>query len=222
MDLIANNLANVNTVGFKVDEILLEERPLQSPSRFGLAPSHVRTLSRWTDFSQGHIQNTGQPLDLALESEGFFVVQTSQGIRLTRDGRFSLDDDGRLLLRGMPVLGYGGQIDLRPGPIKIRDDGRIYQGEEEVAQLRVVGVYSPGMLMRVGDGLFRVPNDEENLVDLTEPGVRQGHLELSNANSVRLMVQMIDVVRSFEMHQRLIQTLDRLSDRAIQGLGRMA
>lgn len=222
MDLLTNNLANVNSIGFKIDEIALQEAPVLSALGGGRVPSHVRTHSRWIDFSPGNIQNTGGPLDLALEGEGFFVIQTPDGVRLTRDGRFSLDADGRLVLRGMPVEGQGGEIVLDGDSVVVKEDGRILKGGGEVARLRVVRVYSTDLLERTGEGLFRVPPDGQSLQDMDDPVVRQGALELSNANAIKLMVQMIDVVRSFEMQQRVIQTLDRLAERAIQGLGRTA
>jgi flagellar hook-basal body protein len=105
IDALAHNLANINTVGFKMGEVVLEERPLDTQGGALNAPSQVRLVGRRTDFSQGELQHTGEPLDVALGQAGFFVVESPDGVRLSRDGRFSLDPNGRLVLRNMPVLG---------------------------------------------------------------------------------------------------------------------
>jgi flagellar basal-body rod protein FlgF len=221
MDIIANNLANVNTVGFKMDEASMEERRISTPAGPVRAPSHVRRAERRIDLSPGEIQTTGEPLDLALGGDGFFVVQAPGGMRLTRDGRFSVDKDGRLVLQGMPVLGDRGEIRIPDGLEKVQEDGRILSGGKEVTRLRVVTVGSPQELERDGAGLYRV-SDEAQIKAAPAPRVLQGHLESSNAHPIQLMVQMIEAVRNFEMHQRMVQTLDRLGEKAVQELGRTA
>jgi flagellar basal-body rod protein FlgG len=221
LDLLANNLANINTVGFKVEDIQLEERPIPSSQGLVRAPSHVGQGSRWIDYSPGAIQTSGQPLDFALEGEGFFVVQTRDGTRLTRDGRFSQDEQGQLVLRGMPVQGVNGAIQLGEGPIECKEDGTIMQGGAPAGRLRVVKVPTPQQLEREEGGVFRVP-DGVPLEDAPGARIRQGCVEMSNANAIRLMVQMIDAVRCFELHQRMIHTFDQLGQKAVQILGRTA
>jgi flagellar basal body rod protein FlgG len=219
MDHIANNLANVDTVGFKTVQILLEEKPLETPTGIVRVPSHVIPTFQWTDFAPGHIKSSGNPLDVAIEGDGFFVVETPEGIRLTRDGRFSRDKDGSLMLRGMPVQGTQGEIRLPEEPVQIKQDGRILRGRAEIAQLRVVTVPRLQELEKQDEGLYRVPEDQ-TVEDLSDARVLQGHLEMSNANGIRLMVQMLETVRSFELHQKMLQTVDELTEKSVSTLAR--
>jgi flagellar basal-body rod protein FlgF len=221
IDVLAHNLANVNTVGFKVGEVVLEERPLEAQGGSLDAPSHVRLVERRTDFSQGELQHTGEPLDVALGQAGFFVVESPDGVRLSRDGRFSLDPDGRLMLRSMPVLGEQGEIRSVDGGLVINQEGQVISASGPVGKLRVVNVADPQSLIPVGDGLYAVP-EGVSLQEVSNAQVFPGHLEMSNANSIRCMVQMIEAVRAFEMNQRMVQTLDRLGERAVQELSRTA
>ena len=115
IDVLAHNLANANTVGFKMGEVVLEERPLEIPGGRSEAPSHVRLVERRTDFSPGELQYTGEPLDVALGQEGFFVIQTPEGIRLSRDGHFSLDGvHVRHLQMAWENLHLGGLLERDP------------------------------------------------------------------------------------------------------------
>jgi flagellar basal body rod protein FlgG len=221
LDVLAHNLANVNSAAFKIEDLVSAERPIPTALGPVRAPAHVGTAGRWTDFSPGQLHATGESMDVALGAEGFFVIQAPTGVRLTRDGGFSLDGEGRLVLRGMPVLGRGGEIRLAEGSVEIREDGTVRQGGREVGRLRVVTVATPQDLVREGQGLFVAPEGAAQR-EVSDPLVLQGHVELSNANAVRLMVQMIDVVRGFEMHQKMLQTLDRLGEKAVQELGRVA
>jgi flagellar basal-body rod protein FlgF len=219
MDMLTNNLANSDTVGFKLDELISEESPIPG---HGLSPSQVKGVMPWIDFSSGPLKRTEQPLDLALDGDGFFVVRTPKGERLTRDGRFSLGPEGTLRLGSWPVLmSDGGEVILQNNPVEIREDGRIYQGGVEVGRLWVATVSDMQQLRKEGEGLFRAP-DNVALEDQPDPSVRQGYLEGSNGDPIKMMAQMIDLVRSFEMHQRAIQTMDQLTDRSIQRLGRVA
>lgn len=221
IDVLAHNLANANTVGFKMGEVVLEERPLEIPGGRSQAPSHVRLVETRTDFSPGELQYTGEPLDVALGQEGFFVIQTPEGIRLSRDGRFSLDGDGRLVLRGMPVLGESGEIRSEGGNLLINREGNITSGSAPLGKLRVVRVDDPQKLAALGDGLYAVP-EGVSLQELPKVEVLPGHLEMSNVNSIKCMVQIIEAVRAFEMNQRMVQTLDRLGEKAVQELSRTA
>lgn len=221
IDVLAHNLANTNTVGFKMGEVVLEERPLEIPGGKSDAPSHVRLAERRTDFSPGDLQYTGEPLDVALGQEGFFVIQTPEGIRLSRDGRFSIDGEGRLVLRGMPVLGEAGEIRSEGNGLLINREGNVSSGTTSLGKLRVVRVDEPQKLTALGDGLYEVPQGV-SMQEVSKVEVFPGHLEMSNVNSIKCMVQMIEAVRAFEMNQRVVQTLDRLGEKAVQELSRTA
>lgn len=217
MDVLAHNLSNVNTVGFRTEEMASEERPLEAAR---LVVSQAGGVRRSVNLTPGPVQPTGESLDLALLGEGFFLVQAQDGIRLTRDGRFSVSQDGRLMLMGMPVLGEGGEIFVGEEPFQVANDGRILRGETEIGRLRVVTVSSPQELEREGQGLFRVSR-EEAVDGLKGPMVLQGYLETSNADPIRIMVQMIEALRAFEAQQQVIQTLDRLGEKAIREIARV-
>ncbi len=217
MEVLSHNLSNVNTVGFRTEEMASEERPIGT-ARLGV--SQAGGVRRWLNLAPGPVQPTGEPLDLALVGEGFFLVQAQEGIRLTRDGRFSVSQDGRLVLRGMPVLGEGGEIVVGEEPFQVANDGRILRGETEIGRLRVVTVSSPQELGREGQGLFRVTR-EEAVRGLEGPMVLQGHLEGSNADPIRMMIQIIEALRAFESQQQVIQTLDRLGEKAIREIMRV-
>ncbi len=221
MDVLAHNLANANTVGFKMGEVVLEERPLEIPGVGPDAPSHVRLVERRTDFSPGEIHYTGEPLDVALAQEGFFVLETPDGIRLTRDGRFSTDGEGKLVLRGMAVLGQNGQIVSAGGSLGIDQEGNVSSGDSVLGKLKVVRVTEPQKLTPLGDGLYGIPQGV-SIEEVAKVEVLPAHLEMSNVNSIKCMVQMIEAIRAFEMNQRMVQTLDRLGEKAVQALSRMA
>ncbi len=221
IDVLAHNLANANTVGFKMGEVVLQERPVEIPGGRSDAPSHVRLAEKRTDFSPGEIRYTGEPLDVAIGEEGFFVLEAPEGLRLTRDGRFSLDGEGRLVLRGMPVLGENGQIRSGAGELLIGRDGNVSSGGAALGKLKVVRVGEPQKLVPLGDGLYALP-DGASMEELSKAELLPGHLEMSNVNSIKCMVQMIEAVRAFEMNQRMVQTLDRLGEKAVQELSRTA
>lgn len=222
MEVLSHNLANLNSVGFKVEELLLEETRIQSSWGAFACPSQVRVAGRRTDFSPGELQMTGDPLDVALGSAGFFVVQSQDGIRFTRDGRFSLDAEGRLVLGGMPVLAEQGEIKAGRGvAVRIEPDGQVVSENGPVGRLRVVVPQNPSMMEKTGEGLYKA-GDELQLQDDPNPRVFPGYLEVSNTNGVRCMVQIIEAVRGFEMHQRMLQVVDRLGEKAVQELGRTA
>ncbi|MGQ9655859.1 MAG: flagellar hook-basal body protein [Thermodesulfobacteriota bacterium] len=217
MDVLAHNLSNTNTVAFKTEEMASEERPLDT-GRLGV--SQAGGVQRSLDLRPGPVQPTGESLDLALVGEGFFLVQAQDGIRLTRDGRFSISQDGRLVFMGMPVLGEGGEIYVGDEPFQVANDGRISRGETEIGRLRVVTVTSPQELEREGHGLFRVSR-EETVKGVEGPAILQGYLETSNADPIRIMVQIIEALRAFEAQQQVIQTVDRLGEKAIREIARV-
>src|SRR5262245_50506563 len=134
MDMTANNLANMTTAGFKTERLVMRELSEQPAAALD-TPQEISFVDAWTlqrDFSTGPLEQTGNPLDLAIEGEGFFVVQTAAGEAYTRDGRFAMDTQGRIITRnGDLVLGDGGPITIDPdgGPISISREGSVSQNE---------------------------------------------------------------------------------------------
>ncbi|MEC4678009.1 MAG: flagellar basal-body rod protein FlgF [Nitrospirota bacterium] len=239
LELITNNLANVSTSGFKKDiavfegltplsrdaagtNVQFQARLLGSDSTFGL----LKTVE--TDFSAGAIQITDEPLDLAIQGEGFFAVQSPEGVRYTRNGHFTLDSGRQLVTTsGYPVLGSGGPISFPPGIVTIDSSGNIsVRGSEAGATiiavdiLPVYTVSNPNNLKKVGGSLFKVVNG--TAVPSIEGQIQQGALEGSNVNPVEEMVAMISVMRHYEAAQKAIQTADDIAGKAANEIGRMA
>lgn len=233
LEVITNNLANVNTIGFKRDLPLFEtihpkvpERPLPDGA---VSPTPVYAALRDVvpDLSTGPIRSTGEPLDVAIEGAGFFSVQTPQGVRYTRGGSFTLDAQGRLVTQGgFPVLGTGGPITLPPGSVSIDPDGKIsVKGTEvgaqpiEVDTLPVIQFPDGVRLKKVGETLFETTGVGTPSV---EGLLLQGSLEGSNVNPVEEMISMIQVSRLYESAQKAIQTADELASKAGSDIGKIA
>lgn len=224
IDATANNLANLTTTGFKAERLIMRELS-EAPARASGAPKDIAFVDAWAlqrDFRAGPIQHTGNALDVAIESEGFFVVQTAQGEAYTRDGRFTLNSQGQMVTRsGDPVMGDGGPItlDAEAGEVTITADGSIFQGEVAVGKLNVVAFNTPEALEKVGGNLWRAtvdaPRPPENL--RLVPGAIEG----SNVNAVEELTQMIQISRAYESISRMISQSDQLRSTSIEKLARV-
>lgn len=237
MQVFANNIANVNTAGFKQDDqgfqaILIRRiaGPVATPGvrtiaqqivsapagpseRVYAAPHAVRTT-----FEPGRIRLTGNPLDVAIQGNGFFEVKTLQGVRYTRNGIFSLDNQRRLVTNtGYPVMGAKGEIKIPPGTLQINNIGAIQVDGQSVGTIKVVDFPDKEMPHKYTEGLFA--GDKGNVVQ--NPSLQSGHIEESNVNSLGEMVKMIQGMRTYESAQKLIQTIDRMAEVAIQDVGRV-
>jgi flagellar basal-body rod protein FlgF len=213
-DIISNNLANVSTTGFKKETLTFD-----------------RTLQEYvtTDLGQGDLRPTGNPLDIALEGDGFFRIKTPRGIRYTRDGNFCLNADGVLVTEnGDPVLGENGTIVIGRGDIAIDTQGRIKvkvdaQDEDEkvVDTLSVVIFVRPERLQKEGLSYCVYNGDQREILKTEKVLVKQGHLEESNVMAVEEMTKMIETLRTYESYQKIIQTFDETSYKAINEVGRV-
>lgn len=226
LDIIANNIANVDTAGFKVESLRSAEAPHAPAFTLG-GPEPVKFVvpnGVIRDFGQGALQKTDGPLDVAIDGQGFFQVNTAAGLRYTRDGRFRLDEDGRLATSsGAPVLDDGGgEITLDPqrGPVAIGPDGTITQGADRVGRLGVVTFANLSALEKVGDNLLRNTSNQA-ATPVPEARVRQGKLESSNVNSVLEITRLIEVSRAYESTHRMVDNASDLSRQAIRVLGRV-
>lgn len=219
MDLIANNLANASTRGYKRDGLAFGEtlsRQIGVPN--GNDPIDkplpgVGVAASFTVFEQGALETTGRPFDVALASNrGMFAIQTEAGVRYTRDGAFTLNSDGVLsTVRGEPVLDDGGlPIQIPQGEIATSEDGSISADGVVVARL---GVFD-GTFAKDGAGRFQSQDAEPD----PELRVQWRALESSNVNHIQSMIQLIEVGRAFELAQRSIQQQDELTQKLIQSL----
>ena len=231
LDITANNIANMDTAGFKA-ETLMVQTDAQAPT---LAPAtqpinYVIDNGVARNFGQGSLEQTGNPLDVAIEGSGFFTIQTAAGARYTRDGRFTLDPTGRLTdKQGDPVLDAGGSpitLDPKNGAASIAKDGTVSQttptGQAvQVGKLGVVRFTDLTALTKEGDNLYsaaggQTPNPATNAQ------VHQGTVEKSNVQQVAEITRLIDITRAYERVTQMISQTQDLSDNAVQRLGKAA
>jgi flagellar basal-body rod protein FlgF len=230
LDVVANNLANVNTAGYKTDSSLFEEflMPVAHEDNFVGSDrrlSYVQDRGTFRDFSQGAAEQTKNPLDVAVDGSAFLVVQTPAGERYTRDGGLLLNNQGQLVtVAGNPVLGTGGPIVFQPTDhdINITPDGTItvVEGSGRTdsirGKLRLVSFPDAQKLLKEGLNLYAAG---EGLAQPdTKSVVRQGFIEKSNVNAVAEMSRMIEVTRTYTQISTMLQQQSDLQKTAIQQL----
>ena len=237
LDTISNNLANVDTTGFKKDipvskefsELLLRRTQADGVYKvpggscdaapvIGSIGLGVETNEIYTDFQQGSFKNTDTKTDMALAGEGFFAVQTPAGERYTRNGNFHLGKEMILLTKeGYPVLGENGPIHVEDDKFFVNQDGMIYSKEDNalVDRIKVVRFENERYLKKQGSSLWNTNEiaGEPHIAEGDErPRFLQGYTETSNVNVVNEMVQMIEVNRAYEANQKTVQTEDSMMD----------
>ncbi|MGE5543502.1 MAG: flagellar basal-body rod protein FlgF [Bacillota bacterium] len=234
-DVLANNLANVNTSGFKKDTVISQEFPSMLIKRMGevtwrnslpqpVKPQNIGSLGTVaavyqivTDYSTGAYKATENPWDLALGQDCFFCIETPEGVRYTRNGAFTVASDRRLVnANGQPVLGINGYIYV-DGDFVVDEHGNLVQGGVTVDTLDIVRFPDQTRLTKIGDDLFAAGDEEPETPD--NPQVIQGYLESSNVNAVKEMVDLITVVRAYEVMHKVIQAEDQTLDKLINQAG---
>lgn len=217
LDGIANNIANADTTGFRAETAIFSE--YVSALSNDPSVSQTRLAGRAIDEKAGPLRQTGAPLDVAIEGDGYFVILTPQGERLTRAGAFSLNAEGALVTpEGYPVAGEGGaaiELPLGAVSIAISPDGSISADGAPAARLAVVTA-APETLAREGSLLFR-PDGEVAVVESAR--VRQGFIEASNVNSVLAIGSLIETQRAFEMNQQLMNDEHQRVKTAVESIG---
>jgi flagellar basal-body rod protein FlgF len=227
MDVIANNLANVSTPGFKREAAKFEEYVTQMrPSEEQKGPqsvSFVKDAGVMRDVSQGNVEQTGAPYDVAIAGKGFFAVQTTTGMRYTRDGHFSLDANGNLVTsQGYQVQGDGGAITITPndGDIHIAPDGTISSVVRgvgnQIGKLKVVDFADSSALTKQGANLYSTGQTPTTPATVS---LQQGALEASNVQPVIEISHMIEVMRAYEATATLSKSQEDLMRQAIDKLG---
>jgi len=209
LDVAANNLANANTTGFRGGRVSFHTQLMTASSNPGTtAVSSFGVLGApRTDFSQGSLEQTGNPLDLALEGPGFFAVQAPTGVQYTRNGSFHLSSTGQLVTQeGYSVLGSDGAITMPQGTAEISTSGVISSDGAVAGQIKLVQFDSSVPLTSLGQGYFSAPQAAATDAG-TDLGVRQGALENSNINPVASAVGLIEIQRNAEMLQRALNTI---------------
>lgn len=231
MDALANNLANVNTCGFKKDVVVSTAFPDMLISRLekqdngasgsyqpiGKLGSGACVGLQTSDFSQGNMKRTENPLDFALGNSSYFAVETANGERFTRNGQFKVDGTGLLTDQsGNPVMDINDEQIILEGDFQVDKQGNILVNGEQVTTLKVVSFVDQGSMVKLGGSLWQsgTPYSED-----VNPQVFQNYVEDSNVNAVSEMIEMIKVTRSYESLQKIVQAQDESLQTVIEQVG---
>jgi len=223
LELLANNVANASTGGYKADRefySLYVAPEAQEADPLSTMPVIER---QWTDWSQGVLHPTGNQLDVALDGKGFFSVSGPNGPLYTRNGSFRLAADGKLVTaEGFPVLGArGASLQLQSTrPIDILDDGTVQQDGNVVGQLAVADFASVSALSKQGSNYFRATDPSLQPVT-SKASVQQGKLEASNSGSADAAVRLVSVMRQFEMLQKAVSLGAEMNRHAIEEVAKV-
>jgi flagellar basal-body rod protein FlgF len=233
LEVLSNNMANISTVGFKEDRVFqipstpsstVEDIPFASPGELSLDIIASLPAGTFTNYEQGALKETGNALDVGLEGEGFFSVQTPHGIQYTRKGNFVLNSDGILVTQeGYPVQGKGGrEIQISGKDVVVSASGAIIVDGSEQDTLDIVDFPNKKGLLKNGDSLYSPidPNDKGSPAEKTL--VQQGFIEGSNVDSIKIMTEMIDVMRGYESYLKVIQSMNETDGKAVNDLGKLS
>ncbi|WP_203291981.1 flagellar hook-basal body complex protein [Maricaulis parjimensis] len=232
MDVIANNIANAETAGFKAESLLLENQPARTAESTD-GPSDLQYVNTWgmgRDFSQGAMEYTGRTLDLAIEGDGFFAVEANGTEQYTRDGRFHTNElgelttsDGAIVLdadtRG-PIL-----LDPNAATTTIVDGGAVIQDGVQVGRIGVFEIANRSEMTKEGNGRYTIPasdNPDDLPQAMFDPDVRQGYVESSNVQSIIELTDMMSIMRSYQSVSKFLKDAEDLNQRAIERLGRVS
>jgi flagellar basal-body rod protein FlgF len=227
LDMISNNLANINTPGYKKDKMSFEGllagnvNPPAVPQGKTADPI-LQKENIYIDYASGPISQSGNPLDLALDGDGFFAVTTPEGTAYTRQGNFRTSADGTLVtMDGYPVQGANGSaIRIQGSRVEIDAKGSVMVDGTEAGAISVFDFGKPYTLTKVGSALF-VPANPQATPQTGTAQIQQGHIEGSNVESISEMVQMIETNRYFEACSKVIQNYDAMAAKAANDIGRV-
>ena len=241
LEVVANNMANISSTGYKKDEAVFSSLPSLSISR--LYDNIIKSPAGYKDtapfvgglgtgvgiddiitiHSDGPIQLTDSPFDLAIQGQGFFCISTPAGERYTRDGRFTRDAEGYLsTISGNRVLSdLNLPIEISEGDFVVNEEGMVFVNREEIERLKVVSFDEKEDLIKQGAGLFK-KREVVNPKVAEGALIKQGYLELSNVNAISEMVKMIEIQRLYEANQKVVLAYDDLMRRGIDDVGRIA
>lgn len=240
LEIIANNLANVNTVGFKGDSVtfkLLEPEPEKNyksplpPANYKISMDDVFPLKGndiayvgiagvHRDETQGPAMQTGNDTDMMIEGEGLFAVNTPDGVRYTRNGQLSVGPDGVLMTNaGFPIVGEKGSIVLKAGKFEVNHRGEVYQNNQLVDRLQLYSFEDSTALERTGFNLWHYSGPDDGRELMQDPAVRQGFLEGSNVNAIKSLTSMIIAHRSYEAYQKAVSNYDKMMEISNNQLG---
>ncbi len=231
LELTANNLAQINTPGYKSDvpvfRIYDNGTLSEQSNQFNTA---VVEQSTWKfthiDFTQGEIKVTNNPLDLALSGDGFFVLQSPAGPQYTRSGRFTLNGDGTLIApQGWPVLGTNGapiripNVNSTSGGIYINNSGQVISNDAVAGQIKIADFPKPYAFEKKGFSSFAPVDRKLEPIAPKNTQIHQGFIEGSNVSAIGEMTKLIEISRLYESYQKMLQSFDEVENTAINNLG---
>lgn len=232
LDTVSNNIANINTTGFRRDRVVtrafddelllrLQEGRFNPRTQIGLLNHGVYAERVMTAFEQGSFQQTGNNTDVAIAGSGFFAVMTDTGEQYTRDGSFAVDSTGTLVTKeGWQVLGEDGPIEVGSEDFQIDEQGFVVSNGMVAGRLRIVDFLDTQALRKAGDNLFVNPDPENTALD-AEVQIRQGFLEGSNVEVQREITDMLEAFRRYESSQQILRMMDETLARTVNDLGRV-
>ena len=232
LDVVNNNLANVNTAGFKrqlmvgrtqsFDDTLAKEVAAGDPFAKGdqARTPGVIDIETATDFSLGPIRETGNPLDVALENPNdFFVIATPDGLQYSRAGNFTLSSSGQIVTQdGYAVQGDGGEINVTGAGTSVSSNGTVTSGGQQIGRLQVARFEDPSKLERVGATRFALGQAAQPTQ--VEAAIIPQSLEMSNVSAISSVIDLITTNRAFDLYTKSAKTIDELNSTAIQQVGR--
>jgi flagellar basal-body rod protein FlgF len=218
LNQVTNNLANINTNGYKREDITFWEMLYTANDNQERVGKALKTV---TNQDQGPAETTGNPLDFLISGEGFFKLQTPDGIRYSRTGNFSVNNQGQLITpQGHLVLGEGGPIVINGEEISVSQDGAFHVDNQAIGRLAITSFADGDSLEKDGTNLFRL-TDTGQEIEATNYQIQQGALEGSNVNTVTEMANMLKLHRAYESQQKIIQTFDEMDSKAINSVGKL-
>lgn len=224
-DQVANNLANINTTGFKQSGLFIKtyQKFLANDQLQPIVDRKIKADEVYIDYSEGPMKQTRAPLDLYIKGSGFFKVMTSEGVQYTRNGNFSIDPEGLLITSdGSKVMGTEGYIRIdQDKPVNISETGEVIQNNEVKGVIKVTDFNKPYKMLRFGQSRFRPQLPDNPEIQSNGYVVEQGYLEGSNVDIIRNMVEMISAYRNFEADQKALHAQDETLEKAVTEVGRL-
>lgn len=237
LDITSHNLANIDTTSYKKDKTIFKSQvpkvefdlldvqaeDVEMPAKvFHIDKHNVVVDETFTDFSQGSFKKTDNPFDIAIQGDGFFKIETPQGVRYTRNGTFAVSNDNKLVtVDGYKVLDENNnEITISGTNFKVNDSGTIFANDTEVAKLAVIEIDSK-QIEKTEKTFYKSINQNIQENKAQNASLHQGFLETSNVNPIEEMVNLISLHRTFELNTRLIETYGELNRKSAGDVGRI-
>lgn len=218
LNQVTNNLANIDTHGYKREDITFWEMLFTANDNRQRVGKALKVV---TNQDQGPAEVTGNPLDFMISGNGFFRIQTPDGVRYSREGSFSTNSQGQLVTsQGHLVLGEGGPIVINGDDISVSQDGTFHVDNQMVGKLAITSFADGDSLEKEGTNLFRLTDTGEE-GEATNFQIQQGTLEGSNVNTVTEMAHMLKLHRAYETQQKVIRTFDEMDSKAVNSVGKL-